>query len=228
MTPFRLLAASFIIWFAGAVAVSAQTIIIDGTGEASAPADIARISLGVTQEGDTPEEAFSGLRRDMNSVFQALDSEGIDPLDRQTGNINMSPRYDNNSLSENRTHGYVANTSVEITVRDVAALGQILTAIVAADATDIQGLSYDITDKTALLEMARRDAVSDAMSAAAVLADAAGATLGALKSIEDVNPASGPAPGFARMESMALDDLPTAGGSISITHQIRMTFNLED
>ena len=65
---------------------------------------------------------------------------------------------------------------------------QLLIDVVAAGANEIDGVDFDVTSKPDLRAEARRQAVAAARHKAALYAEAAGARLGPVVHIDDVDP----------------------------------------
>jgi uncharacterized protein YggE len=93
--------------------------------------------------------------------------------------------------------GYEARTTLEISIRDVAALGRVLDAALAVGATEISNITFVSDTAAAAKRQALRVALAMAKDEAQALAAAAGGRLGALKSMS-TSPDNN-ASAFARM-----------------------------
>lgn len=71
---------------------------------------------------------------------------------------------------------------------DLDDVQQLLVDLVAAGANEIEGVDFDVTGKADLRAEARRQAVAAARNKARLYAEAAGARLGPVVHIEDVDP----------------------------------------
>jgi len=211
-----------------ALAHAQGSITVTGTGEASAAPDMATISLGVTTEAAEAAAAMAANSEAMARVIERLASAGIEDRDMQTSTLSLSPRWTQpGSEREREITGFVASNSLTVRVRDLPALGGILDAALADGANTLGGLTFGLADDAALREAARRAAVADAVETAAVLADAAGVTLGAVQEVTQVGDQGGPRP-MARMDMAMAESVPVAAGEATVTAEVRMIFAIGD
>ena len=198
-------------------------ITIVGTGVISVVPDIARINIGVRENADSAADAMAA----MNRVFEQIGTAGIDPADMQTGTIRLQQRYENSGLSSGVVKaGFEASTSVTITVHDISAVGGVIDVVVEDGANNIDGLQFDVADRSPHVLAARQASVADARSAAEVYAQAAGIALGSIMSIREVGGHSAP---FAAME-MAQSrggSTPVAVGELDIARSVEIIYQLE-
>jgi uncharacterized protein YggE len=119
---------------------------------------------------------------------------------------------------------YVVTNMVEVTIRNLDKLGEVLGSVTAAGANNVWGISFDIDDKRPLIEQARAQAVERAKADAARVAALSGLTLGPIVEISDaaaggvVRPEFG---GAVRAQSM---DVPVERGEMTITHHVTLRY----
>jgi uncharacterized protein YggE len=201
-------------------------IVVSGEGAVMAVPDMAEISLGARAVRPTPEEAMQAVSVAAGAVLGQLAGQGIAPEDMQTTSVNLhrKSRWDQGQNKE-IIEGYEASTMGRVQVRKLDQLGQILSASVVDGANAVSGLSFQVSDPRPLEDAARKAAVQDAMAKAALYAEAAGVSLGAVQQISDVAaPSGGPTPRFAMMESA--DAMPVAAGEIQTTARVTMVFEI--
>jgi uncharacterized protein YggE len=75
------------------------------------------------------------------------------------------------------------DNSVYVTVRDLQVLGKLLDVVVRSGANSINGISFDVLDKSQAVTEARRLAIESARSQAEEIAKEAGVTLGELQTM---------------------------------------------
>jgi uncharacterized protein len=153
------------------------TFDVSGTGKATATPDFATARGGVSFTGQTVALVQDQINTTSNKMSTALKQVGIDPKDIQTSNYNINPTYDYTKGSQ-RITGYSANTTFTVKVRDINKVGQAIDAMTSAGATNVSNLGFEVTDKTAALNEARKQAVNDAKKKAADAASIAGFQLG--------------------------------------------------
>ena len=202
------------------------TLTVTGHGSASAPPDMATVLTGVESFGQTASEALAMNSDQMTRVMEELADAGVAAKDIQTSNLSVQPRYnDRKSRDRYEIVGYQVRNSLAVQVRDVAALGETLDAIVRSGANRIDAVSFGFTDPKALKQQARKDAVLDARATAEIYATAAGVSLGKILSISDGSAPARPMPGMA-MAEMARSAVPIAAGESSIADSVRIVWEL--
>jgi uncharacterized protein len=124
---------------------------------------------------------------------------------------------------------YVVNNTVNITVRNLQSLGELLDTVVRAGANNIHGIQFDVDNREVAVKEARRLAIADARQNAIELADAAGVQLGELVTL---NVYSGGAPGpvfdgkMAGGFGMASPNVPIAAGQMMITMFAELSYEI--
>lgn len=157
---------------------------VSGTGLVRVTPDTASINLGVSTQDTDVAQAVAASNLAAESIIEAVKALGVAPEDVRTTYFNVSPQpmYDQNGQPTGQTTYWVNNTLV-VTLRQVDQLGVVLQAAVDAGANSINGITFDLTDKTQAEEKARQAAIADAQQRAERLASAAGASLGEIISI---------------------------------------------
>lgn len=152
----------------------ATTLNLSAYGETRVAPDIASITLGVSIQAPTAAEAMQANRTRMNATVQALKARGIADRDIQTSNLNLEAQYVYEQNTPRRLTGYQASNLVTITVRDLARLGGVVDAVVAAGANEINGISFGLANPQAAEDAARQAAVKALAAKAALYAGATG------------------------------------------------------
>ncbi|WP_134682005.1 SIMPL domain-containing protein [Paracoccus ravus] len=206
----------------------AARLTVSGEGRASAQPDLAQITLGVSTEAATAAEAMTGNSTSQQAVMDALKAAGIEDRDIQTSGLNLSPRMQYENGQPPKLTGYVAQNTVNVRVRDIAALGGVLDKLVATGANEISGISFAREDMAEAQDKARSEAVTDARRRAEVMAEAAGMKLGRLRSLSDSPAQEPPRPMMAmRAEAKAADGaVPIAAGELEVSAQVTAVFDL--
>ena len=162
----------------------AGTVTAQGSGKVSAIPDVAVMSFGVSAQSKEAKAALDQVSTKAEKVSSALKKSGVADKDIQTANVNVNPQYGNSTGSgQPPIVGYQASLSVSAKVRDLGALGKVISAGSAAGATDINGPSFSIADDSTYREQAIAKAVADARTTAAAMAKAAGKSLGEVVSV---------------------------------------------
>ncbi len=156
-------------------AVKKPTIAATGKGEIKVTPDVAYVSVGVTTQNADAKKASADNANKMDALYKAVKALGIDEKDIKTVNIGLNPQYDYNGAKPKIT-GYMATNTVSITVRDVKKTGDVIDAAVNAGGNDLNGVSFDLLDKSKAYSDALTAAVKDAKAKVDAMAGAAGIT----------------------------------------------------
>lgn len=206
---------------------TAERIIhVTGRGQVSAAPDMAVVLLGVQTEAETAADALSANSEQMQTVISATVEAGIAEEDLRTTGLRLQPRYerpDPETEPEGPPEivGYQAANQVEITVRELDGLGDLLDAAVAAGANTIESIRFEISDQEALLTEARTAAMEDAIAQAGLLTSLAGAELGpvmTIRTIDGARPVAAQA--FAAEESAAAVPVQPGRQTVEVTVQV--------
>ena len=202
---------------------------VNGRAEIKITPDLAYISIGVHTEDTTAKEAVAMNNSQAQAVIAALKEQGIAAEDIQTTNFSIYPYEKWGPEGQSLGTYYSVDNTVYVTLRDVEALGSVLDEAIAAGATNVSGISFDVEDKDALIAEGRTLAVADARTQAESLAEAAGITLGEVYSLSYYN--SWPTPyyydtkgyGGVAMEAA----VPISPGQLTLTVDVSISFEIE-
>jgi hypothetical protein len=161
-------------------------------------------------------------------VIDALRRFGIDAKDIQTTNFSIYPQQQYSPSGELQETRYAVDNTVFVTLRDLSKLGDVLDAVITAGANSINGIQFDVEDRTAALADARKAAVADARSQAAELADAAGVELGEIQSLSTYN-VGYPGPMFDGRGGAAAEaaaSVPISPGQLIVSVDVTAVFEI--
>ena len=203
------------------------TIVVGGTGRVAVEPDVADLQLGVSIARPTVNAARADAAAAMTSILAAVRAAGVADPDIRTTLVSVQPRYDYRDGKPPVLTGYDLSNSVQVTVRDLAALGAVIDGSLWAGATSMDSLSFRLDDPTDAERAARLAAVAQARSRADVLAEAAGVSIVAVSDIvEGVGPGPGyPQPKAARM-MLADSATPVQAGTTEVSVSVTVTFRL--
>lgn len=222
----RVATAAVILAWAAVAAAQETGIHVRGEGTVEAPPDMATLTLGVSTEAGTADEAMARNSGRMATVIDRLEAAGIAPRDIQTSGLTLSPLYGDRPGDRPAVEGYAARNVVTVRVRALETLGEVLDAAVADGANTIDGLSFGVRDPAALRDRARAEAVQEAMRKAGDLAETAGVELGAVRMIREDDGGGRP---LAIMEMrMASDAVPIAEGEVGFSVTVSMSFDIAE
>lgn len=205
-----------------------RTITVSGTGRVTAQPDEATISIGAQITAPTLAEATEQANAIMTKVLAALKAQGIDPKEIQTSTYNVNPVTTYNEGEPPKVTGYQVMNVVNVKVKDIANVGKVLDAGMSAGANYLGGVTFGIADSSKYETEARTAAVKDATHIAETLAAASGVKLGNVISItEGVTSAPPPLP-YARSAADAASAGPVETGSLEISTNVLMRFEISE
>lgn len=202
---------------------------VSGVGRVMVVPDIATINVGVRTESDNVQDALDGNTTQANAISKILQDLGIAKADIQTSNFNVYPsdRYDP-MTGQIEGRFFVVENTVNVTVRELGSLGDVLSAVVEAGANNIYGINFNVEDSSAAIAEARALAIQDAQAKAETIAAEAGVELGELLTIT-VSGDSGVTPYFDGMGGVYMEatTVPVAAGTLTITLQASLTYAIK-
>ena len=222
---FAVVAATWLAAPALAQTVPPPAISVTGEANVSVAPDQAQIDGGVTSDAKTAREASEANNAAMGKVLLALKAGGIDEKDFQTSRLSLQPQYAPQRSGPNVISGYQASNRVNIKLRDVSKVAQVIDMLVAAGANNIGGINFMVSAASKLLDDAREQAIADARRKAEIYAKAAGVALGSPVSIsEDGSP--GPMP-FRRMAAGMAASAPVAQGKETLQVTVNVSWAIK-
>jgi len=216
-------------WVAAPAPLLAQEggrLTVSGQGSHGVAPDMAILHMGVTNEARTAAEALRANSQASARLLSELRKAGVEGRDIQTSGLSLSPIWDSrsNSSAARRIVGYMVSNQVTVRVRGIEHLGEVLDNVVSAGANQFNGLSFALQDPDSAQDLAREEAVADAMHKAGILASAAGVTLGDIVSMSEQG--AGPPVAFAAREMAMSDAVPIAPGEVNYTASVTMVFEI--
>lgn len=146
------------------------TVTVRGEGIVKMAPDRAMVRVGAESRSRDPKEAQNANATAMSAVLQKITAAGIPKDAVRTVVVSLQQEYDFSS-GRQVPRGYLARNVVEVRVDDLAKLGEVLDAGVSSGATTIQGLQFDLKERSKVereaLTLAVADATARAESAAA-------------------------------------------------------------
>lgn len=215
---------------AQSASTAARSISVTGQGDASGPPDRAQISAGVQTLATTVAQASTENQAIVEAIMRALAQQGIDSKDIQTANYSIWPeqQHDPQQANQVRVTGYRVSNVVNVIVKDINKVGEVLAAVTSAGANSIHGVNFMVKDSAALEQSARSAAMADARARAEELAELAGVTLGEVLTISMSSGGGYPMPMMAERGGFMTADMAAvpgiSPGQLSVNAQVFVTF----
>lgn len=161
-----------------------RTVAVSGYGEVQAEPDRALVTLGVEARQPQLQAARDQVTRGVESIQKLARDLKIDAKHVRATRIHVQPEYDwDGATRERRFIGYFVQRQVEIDLRDLEKLGQLIERAIGSGANQVSDPQLDSTKRRDFERQALAQALDDARANAETLARAAGMELGVVQSI---------------------------------------------
>ncbi|MGD0003359.1 MAG: SIMPL domain-containing protein [Anaerolineaceae bacterium] len=208
-----------------------RTLSVTGVGTVYLTPDIATITVGVHSENKDITQAVTANNASIQKVKDALVKSGIDEKDIQTQNFNVyqNQKYDANGQPTETV--YAVDNNLSVIVRDISQVGKLLGTVVSSGANSINGITFDVADKTQAMTDAHKLALSNAQNQAEEIATELGATLGSVQSaVVNYSESSVTVPygvGGGPVARPAAINVPISTGQLVVTTTIQLIYEIK-
>ncbi len=203
-------------------------VTVVGQGTAYGQPDQATVVVGVETFAATVQEATTQNQATLDNVMAALEAAGIPAEDIQTTNYSLYAEQIYGDKGPEGIAGYRVSNQVNVKMRDIALVGDVLAAVTEAGANAIYGVNFSVADPAALEAEARALAMADARKRAESLAELGGVALGDVTIISEVvgTPIYPMGGGYA-MEQAASVAPGISPGQLSYQVQVQVTYGIQ-
>ncbi|OGT25285.1 MAG: hypothetical protein A2Z17_02170 [Gammaproteobacteria bacterium RBG_16_66_13] len=207
-----------------------RTLTVTGDGTAKVTPDVVSVTLGIQTRHDAVAEAVAQNNVVAGRIMEAARGVGISNADMRTiyFSVYSQPKYDEFGSPTGEVSYFVDN-SLEVRLRDVTKLSDLLQSAVNAGANSIYGVNFTVADTRAAENEARGEAITDAEARAQELAASAGVTLGGIQSIT-TNAFSTFPPGYYPAYGLGGgggEGPPIQPGSLEVSAQVTVVYELK-
>ncbi len=210
-------------------AASFETVSVTGTGRVTLTPDRFSFNVGVQTQAPSVEDAVNQNNSKVAAVIAALKKGGATDAEIRTTGFSIYPQQDFSQGQVPRILGYQVTNNVTVSRKQIGDAGRLLQAAISAGVNQASGIQFEVSDPTRGRDEGLKAAFNDARSKAAVLAAAAGRTLGRALSITEGGAAEPPRPmpGIRTMAMQAkVSEVPVEGGSQDLSFTVSAVFEL--
>lgn len=229
----RLIAVALVLMGAPAAAqprpngsTNAPTIVTVGSGTVRRAPDAALVTLSVETRASVPREAQQQNAKKMTAVTAALVAAGVARDALRTVGVHLQQEFDTPNGRRVPT-GFLATNSVEVRLTDIARAGDVADAGIAAGATRLDGIVFDLRDRAAAEREALRLAVVDARGKADAAAAGIGRSVDRILRVEEEGADGRVRPVFERMAVGGAGATPIESGLIVVTASVLLTVSIK-
>lgn len=159
--------------------ISKNTIYVTATGDVFTKPDLTVVSFSVVNEAKTVTEALSENAGKINAIIEYAKSRGVDAKDLKTTNFSINPRYEYPPQEGERIlTGYEVSQSLEIKIRDLGKIGELIEGATANGANQVGNLYFTVDNQDKINAEARQKAIDEAKTKAQELSSQLGVKLG--------------------------------------------------
>ncbi|KAB2582183.1 MULTISPECIES: SIMPL domain-containing protein [Rhodococcus] len=192
-----------------------STVTVTGTATATTVPDIVRLTIGVSVTQTAVSDAFDAVARLSTALTETLHARGVRGADLTTAGLSVHPQTHWSDGGRQETTGFTASTTFRVVLRELEPeAANSPAAVIAAcvsvggDAIRLDGLEFDLDDRSDLATKARELAWTAAESKARQFADLADKDLvEVLEVLEDFDQI---VPMRGRVAAMKADSAPIA------------------
>ncbi len=200
-----------------------RTIAVSGQGEIQAEPDRALVQLGIESRKPRMEDARAEVAKTVDAVLKLTRDMKIDQKYVRATRVNIQPEYNwDNDTRERNLIGYYVSRQIEVDLRDLDRLGQLLERSFDLGVNQVGDPRLDSSKRRDLERQALAKAVEDARLNAEAVAKAAAARLGAPRAI---SASSGYVQPQAAMRVKTMAMMAEASDSAQSYQSGQMTFN---
>jgi uncharacterized protein YggE len=200
---------------------------VSATGEVHRAPDVAQLGVGVVTEALDAKAALAANATQMTKVIDAVKRAGVAERDVQTTGVSLQPQYAYRENQVPKITGYQAHNRVSVKVRDMAKVGDVLDAFVAAGANQIDGPSFTLDQPEAALDEARRVALEQARARAAMYAKTLGLGVKRIVTIDESGTGFEPPRPMMMAKQMDAASTPIMPGEQAHAVTLNVVFELE-
>lgn len=207
-----------------------ETVSVGGTGRATVVPDRFTFTVGVNTVANNVEDAVNENNRKVTAVIAALKRAGAQDKDIRTSSFSIWPQQDYTQGQLPRILGYQVSNNITVTRDKIGEAGKLLQTAISAGVNTSSGLQFEVSDPSKGREQGLRAAYEDARAKAALLAQAAGRTLGRAVIISEGAQQQPPMPYPVRAMAMKAEaqvsDVPIESGTQENTYSVSVVFEL--
>jgi uncharacterized protein YggE len=211
-----------------------RTLVVTGTAELTAAPDICYMSFVVETIARKAGEAYLENIEIMNAINAAIKTQGVEPKDMRTAHFSFTPQYRYTDKDKRIFEGYRVYNTLNVSVRDLSKVSNVLDAAVEAGASDVQGINFTVENPKKYTEEARREALRAARKKAEESAEILGFRLGTPIMVTESEPGAYQpyAQANVMMERAAYADGLGSGavleaGEIKLMRTVYVTYEIE-
>ncbi|OOC59395.1 SIMPL domain-containing protein [Paenibacillus ihbetae] len=218
-----------------AEAVQQNIVTVLGKGEISVKPDIVYLSIGAESYAETAKSAQKANAQKMDKVIKVLkETWKIDDKDIKTEQFYVQPNYAYTEKEGRKVQNYSAYHSLEVTLRDLNKVGEVLDAAAEAGANSIGNARFSVENPDTFEAQVIDKAMANADLKAQAIAKASKRQLGVVVNVTEGSVNNNVVYGMYDKMSMETASMADGGaatsvkpGEIKVTTQLYVQYELK-
>lgn len=212
---------------------SRSTVNVSGQGSVKAQPDRAVARVGIVTRAKTAEEARSANATAAKNAMNAVRALDVPEENMRMETLRLQPQREYNRDTKNyEEKGYEATRQVVVQIDRLEILPQVVSRVVQEGANRLEGIDYQLSNRSEIRNKALRKAAQAARDKARLLANSLDAELGPVHRIDEqsfdfVKPS--PQTSMVKMattDAASAEPEAYAAGEIEVSAQVQVVFNL--
>jgi len=199
---------------------------VQGTSILRITPDYATLTLGCYTENQDLVEASTTNADTVDRIIQGIREQGVEDQDIVTSNFSIGSVYDYNRSPATQV-GYRVENMLNIIVRDIDTVADVMNAALVAGANQSYGISFGSTKQGEVYQEALKAAIAAAQGKAEVMAVAAGVELVKVLTIREVTNYYAPSPLYSNVRMEYATDSAKGLGDTIMAGALEVTANVE-
>lgn len=202
---------------------------VTGNSQKEVTPDVARITISINSVNASLEKAKNENAQIVNQVFEKLNEQEVTKEQIKTSTYQVNPIYNYEKAGLPKLEGYRVTNSLEIRT-SIDKIGILVNEVTNAGANEINSIRFETANETDSKNEALKDAVTDALKKAEVIATALNKRVAKITLVNESGEFYRP----VMMESRALKSssadgaIPTiSAGKVTIGATVQVTVELE-
>lgn len=210
---------------------------VEGDGRVAVSPDVVEVSVGITTESRTPQEALRENSFKMQNVTQRVGLLGVEDRDVQTSQLSLNPIYKTiraqnleTSTNEREISGFRASNVLKVKLRNLDQVGEALSVLVEEGVNQINNIQFKAENVSKEYNNARIKAIENAKSKADVFAAAAGYEVVGVREINAYDNFPAPAQNYGLTRAaFAMEDasVPISGGELVYSSRVSVVYEIQ-
>lgn len=202
------------------------SISVLGSGEVRAVPDLFRVRAVASREGQDINAMKQAVDREVTTVLALARNLNIEEKDLQALSLSVQPQWE--WQPERRLVGYRVSRELDIRVSGLERYAELLEGMTRIGLHEINPVGAEISNLNQIEQQALAKAVQDARARAAVMAEAAGRSLGRVLSIQSEGAqAVVPMPAAMEMKALRADSSGWSAGETRVVQRVQVQFALD-